>query len=43
MIKLDFSTWQKEYSENPRVVFNGDNIDVLKRLHKIYDKQVSCI
>ena len=43
MIKLDFSTWKKEYSENPRVVFNGDNIDVLKRLHEIYDKQVSCI
>ena len=43
MIKLDFSTWQKEHSENPHVVFNGDNIEVLKKLHKIYDKQVSCI
>lgn len=43
MIKLDFSTWKKEYSKNPHVVFNGDNIDVLKSLHAIYDKQVSCI
>ncbi|MEE0946865.1 MAG: site-specific DNA-methyltransferase [Acutalibacteraceae bacterium] len=43
MINLDFSTWKREYSKNPHVVFNGDNIDVLKSLHAIYDKQVSCI
>lgn len=43
MINLDFSTWKREHSKNPHVVFNGDNIDVLKSLHAIYDKQVSCI
>lgn len=43
MIALDFLTWKNEYSSNPHVVFNGDNMDVLRKLHAMYDKQVSCI
>lgn len=42
-MELVFSKWFKKNDLNPHVIFNGDNIKVLKKLHKLYDNSVSCI
>lgn len=40
---MELSKWIINKINNPRVIIEGDNIDILKKLHKTYDKHISCI
>ena len=43
MEKMDYAGWLKTAVNNPHVIFEGDNIAILKELHALYDKSISCI
>lgn len=40
---MNFSEWLHSNPPNPRAIINGENIEVLKRLHSKFDGSVSCI
>lgn len=43
MKKMDYSEWLKIANNNPHVIFKGDNMEILQKLHPLYDNSVSCI
>ena len=43
MKTISFSEWLNKKDDSPRIIFEGDNISVLKKLHSLYDNTVSCI
>lgn len=43
MQTINFSDWLNSSNNDPHVIFNGDNIEILRKLHCKYDNSVSCI
>ena len=43
MQKINFSKWLNGTNNEPHVIFRGDNIEILKKLHSKFDNSVSCI
>ena len=43
MQKINFSKWINGTNNEPHVIFRGDNIEILKKLHSKFDNSVSCI
>lgn len=43
MQKTSLSEWLNTANKEPHVIFRGDNIEILKKLHSKFDNSVSCI
>ena len=43
MQKTSLSEWLNNANKRPHVIFRGDNIEILKKLHSKFDNSVSCI
>lgn len=43
MQKTSLSEWLNNANEEPHVIFRGDNIEILKKLHSKFDNSISCI